>query len=211
MAGETRRRGAELEAALLEAAWQELTTVGYARFTVEAVAARAGTSRPVIYRRWAQRADLAIAAVRHYSRGDVVVVPDTGSVRDDVVQLMTEVSGRRSALVALISVQMGEYFEETGTTPAELRDQFLQARSQPPAFDTVLQRAVDRGEIDADRLTPRVRRVAADLMRHEMLMTLQPIGEEAIAEIVDQIFMPLVRHQTADASTSTRTEPPDTH
>jgi hypothetical protein len=35
--------------------------------------------------------------------------------------------------------------------------------------------------------------VALDLLRHEMLMTLQPVSEEAIAEIVDDIFLPLVR------------------
>jgi len=50
--GTTRRRGAELEAALLDAAWDELQAVGYAGLTMEAVADRAGTSRAVLYRRW---------------------------------------------------------------------------------------------------------------------------------------------------------------
>src|SRR3954468_4100254 len=120
MAGETRRRGAELEEALLEAAWQELTAAGYGRFTFEGVAARAGTSRPVIHRRWPQRSDLAIAALRHFSRREAVVPPDTGSLRDDVIQLLTEFSARRSALVTLFAVQMGEYLAETGSTPAQL-------------------------------------------------------------------------------------------
>ena len=35
--------------------------------------------------------------------------------------------------------------------------------------------------------------VALDLLPHEMLTTLQPVSEEAIAEIVDDIFLPLVR------------------
>src|SRR5690348_11570636 len=117
MAGETRRRGAELEEALLEAAWQELVAVGYGRFTFEGVAARAGTSRPVIYRRWPQRSDLALAALRHFSRRDAVSVPDTGSLRNDLIQLLTEMSTRRSALVTLFAVQMSEYLIETGTTP----------------------------------------------------------------------------------------------
>jgi hypothetical protein len=38
--------------------------------------------------------------------------------------------------------------------------------------------------------------VALDLLRHEMLMTLQPVSEEAIAEIVDDIFLPLVRKES---------------
>jgi AcrR family transcriptional regulator len=46
-----RRRGRHLEDALLDAAWAELTERGYAGFTLESVAKRAGTSTPVIYRR----------------------------------------------------------------------------------------------------------------------------------------------------------------
>jgi hypothetical protein len=40
--------------------------------------------------------------------------------------------------------------------------------------------------------------VALDLLRHEMLMTLRPVPEETIAEIVDDIFLPLVR-RTSEA------------
>src|SRR6266542_1310090 len=144
MSGETRRRGAELEEALLEAAWQELVAVGYGRFTFEGVAARAGTSRPVIYRRWQQRSDLAVAALRHFSRNEVVPVPDTGSFRDDLVTLLHEVSTRRTALIAMFAVQMAEYITETGTTPADLRAQFLEARSEPLGFEVVLRRGIER-------------------------------------------------------------------
>ena len=35
--------------------------------------------------------------------------------------------------------------------------------------------AVERGEVDQDRLTPRVRTVVADLFRHEALMRLGPV------------------------------------
>ena len=193
MAGETRRRGAELEEALLEAAWQELVAVGYGRLTFEGVAARAGTSRPVIYRRWPQRSELAIAALRHFSQREAIVPPDTGSVREDLIQHLTEFSSRRSALVTLFAIQMADYLAETGTTPAQLRDEYLGARTQPLAYDTILERAVRRGEIDADRLTPRVRALPGDLLRHELLMTLRPAGPETITEIVDEVFLPLVR------------------
>jgi AcrR family transcriptional regulator len=182
-----------LEEALLDAAWQELTAVGYGRFTIEGVAARAGTSRPVIYRRWPQRADLAVAALRHFGRNEAVPeVPDTGSLRDDLIALLRDVSGRRAALVALFSVQMSEYFAETGTTPAELREQFLAARERPFGFDLVLERAIERGDVDPARITARVRALPGDLLRHELLMTLRPASEEAITEIVDEIFLPLV-------------------
>src|SRR3954468_3721596 len=101
MPGEKRRRGAALEEALLEAAWRELVEGGYGRFTVEGVAARAGTSRPVLYHRWPDRSELAIAAVRHFGRVEPVATPDTGSVRDDLITLLRDASKSRSELAAL--------------------------------------------------------------------------------------------------------------
>jgi AcrR family transcriptional regulator len=188
----TRRRGAELEEALLEAAWRELVEVGYGRFTFEGVAERAGTSRPVIYRRWPDRATLAIASVRHFGRSQPVPTPDTGSVRDDLIALLRDAAKSRSELAALFSVQMGEFFAETGRTPAELRAEFLEARQQPFGIDRILERGVERGEIDPERMTPRIAGLPGDLLRHELLMTLQLPSEETIIEIIDDIFLPLV-------------------
>jgi len=189
----TRRRGPALDDALLEAAWDELIEVGYSRFTFEGVAARAGTSRPVIYRRWPARADLAIAAVRHFGRRTPVAVPDTGSVRDDLVQILRAASANRRELAVLFSVQMGEFFSETGTSPADLRTAFLSGRPQPFGVEQILRRGVERGELDPDRLTPRIANLPTDLLRHELLMTLQPVSDETIAEIVDNVFLPLVK------------------
>jgi AcrR family transcriptional regulator len=193
----SRRRGRALEDALLDAAWDELVEHGYGRFTIDGVAARAGTSRPVIYRRWPNRSDLAIAAIRHQGQQRPVAVPDTGSVRDDLIAVLRDASATRGELAALISVQMGEYFTETGRSPADIRAEFLSGRQQPFSIDEVLRRGVERGEIDPKRLTPRIATVALDLLRHELLMTLQPVPEETIAEIVDEIFLPLVRTSNA--------------
>jgi AcrR family transcriptional regulator len=189
----SRRRGRALEKALLDAAWEELVAVGYSRFTIEGVAARAGTSRPVIYRRWPTRSELAIAAVRQPGRPAPVAVPQTGSVRDDLVELLRSAAASRHELAALFSVQMGEYFSETGTTMAELRAEFLSGKRQPFGIEEVLHRGVARGEIDPDKLIPRIANLPADLLRHELLMTLRPVPEETITEIIDGIFLPLVR------------------
>ncbi|MEV5410496.1 TetR/AcrR family transcriptional regulator [Thermopolyspora sp. NPDC052614] len=188
----TRRRGAKLEEALLDAAWDELVAVGYGRFTIEGVAQRAQTSRPVVYRRWPSRADLAKAAIAHHARKEPVVMPDTGTLRGDLIELL-RATFRRLELAALIAIQMGEYFAETKSTPADLREEYLAARQRPPMMEKILQRAAERGEIDPGCLTPRIMALPADLLRHELLMTQRPIPDEVITEIVDDIFLPLVR------------------
>lgn len=164
---------------------------GYGRFTMEGVVKRAGTSRPVLYRRWANRADLAIAAIRHQMRSYPVAAPDNGNVRDDLVALLCHVSSKRAGMALLVFVQMGQYFMETQSSPADLRERLL--HGQQSLIDTILSRAVRRGEIDSRRLTPRIAALPGDLLRQEFMMTLKPVPDAIIVEIVDDIFLPLVR------------------
>ncbi|WP_029144237.1 TetR/AcrR family transcriptional regulator [Microbacterium luticocti] len=185
-----RRRGKQLEDAILDAGWEQLIVDGYGGFTIDAVAERAGTSRSVIYRRWPDRWALLEASVAHGLRRDRVEVPDTGSLRGDAIELLRRASASRGQLAPLMSVLVGAYFSESGRTFAHLREQAFGGRGG--GMDVILDRAVQRGEADAARLTPRVRTVAADLMRHDMLMTFTPLPDEQITAIVDEILLPLV-------------------
>jgi AcrR family transcriptional regulator len=192
----TRRRGRELEDALLVAAWEQLVSGGYGAFTIDAVAARAATSKPVIYRRWPNREALVIAAVQHYFAQGSQPVPDTGTLRGDVIALLTQANESRLAMAAVISVQLGAYFQETGTTPADLREQLLGDR--PSAIAIIMRRALERNEVTGTHLTPRMINLPFDLVRHEALMTLEPVPPDTIREIVDDIFLPLVSHRPCE-------------
>lgn len=192
----TRRRGRELESALLDAAWAQLVSGGYGAFTFDAVAERAGTSKPVLYRRWSNRQELVVAAVRHSFTRNSLVIPDTGSLRGDMIALMTQANESRSAMAAVFSVQLGAYYQETGTTPAELREQLLADRAS--GVETVTRRALERGEITAAQLSPRIVALPFDLFRHEALMTLKAVPTETIVEIIDDIFLPLINQPAAE-------------
>lgn len=184
-----RRRGAELEAALLDATWTELVEVGYGALTIDAVAQRAGTSRPVVYRRWATKPELVLAAVVHVARRDAMAVPDTGSLREDMLTVLRRANAKRIGFTALLTFYLGGYFQETGTSPADLRAVVIGGRAS--AVDVIIDRAIERGEVTPDRMTTRVRNVAFDLYRHEALMTLRPVPDATIVDIVDSVFLPL--------------------
>jgi AcrR family transcriptional regulator len=186
----TRRRGQELEDALLNAAWDTLVAGGYASFTIDAVAERAGTSRPVIYRRWKTREELVLAAIRHKASRDSRPVPDTGTLRGDVIALLRQANETRHELGAVLSAQLGAFYSETATTPADLRQQIIGGRTT--SMDTIIERAIARGEVDPARLTPRIVALPFDLFRHEALMTLARVPDATMVEIVDEIFLPLV-------------------
>ena len=185
-----RRRGEELEAALLEAAWAELVEVGFARLTMESVAARAKTGVAVLYRRWPRKDDLVLAAIQHYGVTHPVDLPDTGSLRGDMIAMLSGFSNVRVSFAAVVSAAFSGLLASTGLTPAEVREKIMGDR--PLWSDRIFARAHERGEIDLDRIPPVVLTMPFDLMRHDMLMTYKPIPPERVLEIVDALFMPLV-------------------
>ncbi|QEO14997.1 TetR/AcrR family transcriptional regulator [Agromyces intestinalis] len=188
----TRRRGAALEQALLDAAWDQLVEGGYGAFTFEAVAERAGTSRPVVYRRWPDKTALIRDAITHGVGTRPLHLPDTGSLRDDVVGLLRSANAERSQLMPLFSVLVGAYYADSGTTLADLRERILRDRG-PGGTRRLLERAAARGEVDLARLPDRVAELPFDLFRHQMMMTMRPLDDTDIEGIVDEVFMPLVQ------------------
>lgn len=184
----TRRRGSALEDALLDAAWDELREVGYARLTMEGIAQRAGTSRPVLARRWPTRLQLVVAALRHHPMfsGEI---PDTGNLRDDTLAVLRRVSARFADLSPeTIYGLLGDYFADPALVP-DLQASVLHTGNEFMA--TILKRAAERGEA-RDDIPPRIATLPIDLLRHELFRSLSLADEHAITEIVDQVFLPLV-------------------
>lgn len=187
----SRRRGAALERAILDAVWAELEEAGYAALTMERVAARAGTSKPVLYRRWANRAELVLAAwSRRIPTQEGPV--DTGELRGDLIDLFTRISKRADSMMnEMIAGVMGEAFRDPEVI-ALLQEQLRSSRLGE-TVEQILGRAVDRGELLAVRLSPRVARMPLDLVRMDAMMCQAPITEDAIAELVDDVYLPLLR------------------
>ena len=198
-----RRRGEQLEAALLGAAWNELVEVGFAGLTMESIAARARTGIAVLYRRWANKDELVLAAFEHYRHAHPVDVPDTGTLRTDLLAVLTAVSEARATFTAVAAATaFSGLLASTGLTPAQARDRLL--GDQPAWINQIIyRRAHDRGEIDLDRIPPAVLAMPFDLLRHDMLMNLEPLRPERIASITDELFLPLVQ-PGADAAGSSK-------
>lgn len=187
-----RRHGEQLESAILAAGWDELVEAGYARLTMGSVAARARTSEPVLYRRWANKDQLVLAALDHHRTAHPVAVPDTGTLRGDLLAQLTAVS---EALAGFFAIAAAAAFSgllaDTGMSPAQIREQIMGDQLLPHRR-TVFRRAHARGEIDLDRIPPAVLALPFDLVRHDLLMDLEPLAPQRIESIVDVLFLPLV-------------------
>jgi AcrR family transcriptional regulator len=188
-----RRSGAELQNALLDAAWHELVESGYGRMTMATIAARAGTSEPVLYRRWKNKDQLIVAAFEHRRETHPVTAVVVGNLRDDLIAELTAVSEARAAFFAIATaaafsgLRGGE-----GEDPAGVRDQLINTRPRVDVRD-VYRRAHERGEIDLATIPSSVLEMPFELVRHDLLLNLTPPQPSRIATIVDELFLPLVR------------------
>ncbi|GAA4398314.1 TetR/AcrR family transcriptional regulator [Tsukamurella soli] len=194
-----RRRGAELEHAILVAAWEELADVGFARLTMESVADRAKTGVAVLYRRWPNKSDLVLATIRHYGDTHPIEVPDTGDLRGDMLAVLGNLNAARTEFATLVGAIFAGLYDTVGLTPQDVR---LMLRGDSPwNVDDVFRRAHDRGEIDLARIPRGVLDVPFQLVRHDILMTMRPVSPERLRSIVDDIFWPLVAGSAGSPST----------
>jgi AcrR family transcriptional regulator len=186
----TRRRGTELEEAILRAGAAELAEAGYPGLTMERVARRAGTNNNAIYRRWSNRAALGVAAYRHLA-ADTLEPPDTGSLREDALALLRAINCGQTSPAARV---LRGLLTGVGDEP-ELREQLhrqaVEGGTKP--WLAIVERAVARGEARPAARSPRVATVALVLLRNEFLTRgLTTVDDDVLVELVDEVYLPLV-------------------
>ncbi|MGT2426027.1 TetR-like C-terminal domain-containing protein [Amnibacterium kyonggiense] len=116
---------------------------------------------------------------------------DTGSLREDAVVALRGFNESRADFITAISVVMANIASDTGLSPADLRDRLLGSRTS--GGRVLLDRAVSRGEIPARERPAGLVSMPFDLFRHDLLLTLARVPERRILEIVDDLWLPLVR------------------
>jgi len=191
----SRRRGAALEDAILEAAFAELTEVGYTAFSVESVAARARTGKASIYRRWPTKQELVMDALEMG-----LPTPEQCGFSPEIDPEMTtrdalhEVARR---IASIITSPAGDAMRaikcEALSDPqlAKLIDDRFQAPRRA-ALIALLERGIGRGEVRPDAATPLVADVIPAVLTHRVIMMREPLAERDVAAIMDQVFIPLV-------------------
>ncbi len=140
-----RPRDPETDGRILAAALDVMRLHGYARMSFDLVATAAGVTRPTIYRRYANKAELAVAALAVYQQQHFPL--PTGDLRADLVaQLRHFASGiERPFGMAMIGVVLAEE-HDTPELLERFREYIVAPRRQ--ALLTILERARAAGQID---------------------------------------------------------------
>ena len=139
-----RPRDPRIDGAVLRATVELLGETGYAELSVDAIARRAGTSKPAIYRRWPSKAHLVHEAV--FPMDDATELPDTGSLAHDVHEMMRRTMAvlttpaARAALPGLVGEMAADL-----TLHAALLERFGDVLSR--GLTERLTDAAERGEV----------------------------------------------------------------
>jgi AcrR family transcriptional regulator len=139
-----RPRCAGTDEAILDATLRQLAAEGYSRMSVEAIAAAAGTTKPTIYRRWASKADLAVAALARYQAHEQP--QPTGVTADDLRAALRDF--HRKLLRPNGMAMIGTLLAEERHTPeliARFRERIVRPRRR--LLQTILEGARGRGEL----------------------------------------------------------------
>lgn len=147
--GPGRPRSMEAHRAILRATLDLLAEKGWSGLTIEGIAERAGVGKTTIYRRWAGLDEVLTAAVEGFV--SEIRIPDTGSVREDLLELMRRAvevyRGRPGRIMPGLVSAMARHPE----VASAVREGFLAERRR--ALEAVIERGVERGELrdDIDR------------------------------------------------------------
>ena len=176
-----RPRDPQRRRAILDAALALVAEVGYDRTTVDAIATKAGVSKPTLYRRWPHgKPELVADAIRE-RRAETGHTPDTGSLRGD--------------LLALVAIQTGQLLDDI-----HLACGLLTALRTSPELSALMQDHViaeERarfGEVLAragvERVSPLIADVAGALIFTRVTITGEPVDRAFAEELVDNVLLP---------------------
>lgn len=180
--------------ALLDAAIEIVAEVGYDGMTMDLVAARAGSTKSALYRRWSSKGDLTLAAVARMQRAevDLATLPDTGTLRGDLLALTQHYGSDEGQLKLRMMAGLSSLLERD---PA-LVDAAHSVITEPwvDVCRLMIQRAIDRGEA-ATHDVGTVARVVPSMTSDRVLVRRLPVDRDFFVGLIDAVVLPAVRQR----------------
>jgi AcrR family transcriptional regulator len=188
--GASHRRGEHVRRTVLNAAFEELAANGFEAATVAGVAKRSGVHETTVYRRWATRENLLVAALLERS-ADAIPAPDTGSIRDDLLAIVREV-------LAYVGSPAGTAILRAATLPvdhayADAREAFWAHRLD--ALAPVVVRGIERGELRAGTDGRLLLEMLIAPIHGRLLLTGEPLDDDLAERLVDLALSGAAHHE----------------
>ena len=182
-----RPQDARVTRAVLDAALTELAENGFRGSSMEAIARRAGVGKAALYRRWRSKAELVAAAVQAVSVSGAPV-PDTGSLRGDVRELLDGVvSWLDEARTRRIYPDLLAEGQRDPVLSAALMEYVGTPRRE--RAHAVLDRAAHRGELSPDADRELVVDALGALVFWRLIALNQPVTAAHLDRIADAVVV----------------------
>jgi AcrR family transcriptional regulator len=188
-----RPRDPRRDEAIYDAVVELLAEVGFDRMSLDAVAARAGVSKPTIYRRCPDGKAALVAAAVAFHRDAKPPTPDTGSLREDLLAMVRQMTGHMVENAQLAGGLMSQLRRSEA-----LRDLFAEHVIEPERdrWRLVLERAAARGEI-APGATYLFPDVGPSIIHGRVSFGSEPLDDAFAVELVDRVLLPILRHDNS--------------
>lgn len=170
------------KASIIDACAELIAEEGFAGVSIEAVAARSGAAKTTIYRHWSSREALCIEAFGACT-GAKMAPPDTGSLRDDLVAVLSGLASSLNDPAWNASI--------TSLLDAAGRDEEVAALHRETitekrrSLTDVLEGGIARGELPADLDLDAASAVLAGPVFYWGIVWRQPIDPAMVAQVVD--------------------------
>jgi AcrR family transcriptional regulator len=179
----------------LDATLHVLSSVGYTDLTIDAVAARAGSSKTTIYRRWPDKSALVCAALVAASQQHPELPASAPSLREDLIALTKLMAGLGATEDSGVFVSL---------LAAAQRDPAIAEAVQVTALEPrrrdcrdVIQRAIGRGELRDPRLAATVFELVLGQIMVRYVLLGNGFDETSQVAFVDDTVIPALHaHDT---------------
>lgn len=180
-----RPRDPAVDEAILRATLALLGEVGYARLTMEQVAARAGVGKASLYLRWPSKVTLVADAIRQGRTDLIPPAPDTGGLQGDMSTFLRALVRPRSPETRALSAIAGE-----AASNPEMREAFRRGLSETllERLRLIVERAVERGELPPDTDVELLSLLPQALLQQYRLIHDERPGVGLADRIVTQFF-----------------------
>jgi AcrR family transcriptional regulator len=185
-------RGQQRVDAILAATLDLVAEHGYPALTMDAVAARANASKTTIYRRWRNKAELVKAALDAYDAEHNAAVPDTGSLRGDLMAVLealrTKSPERFTSMIGGLIATM----QHDPELAAALRKHIHTEELSP--FHDALHRAIARGDVPVNTDAELIHDVAEAMILRQLQIG-AGLDDTFITRLVDDVLLVLLHRE----------------
>jgi AcrR family transcriptional regulator len=182
-----RPRDPEVDEAILAATVTLLIEGGYARLTIDRVAAKAAVAKTSIYRRWPSKESLVLDAIRYSRSGERPAVPDTGRLRSDMLGYLRSLIRYRRAQSEALAAVASEVLANRGLAEVFRRHVLGGVAA---GFRVIIERAIERGELAPATDVELLASLPLALIHQHRIATGETADEGLAKRIVDQFFSP---------------------